>query len=69
MARNEESCITCRWKDHHCDKLQTLLGAECPEYEKKPNKNQFTCFKCPDNKTCDCAWDEYNLKGDCLAIK
>jgi len=29
----------------------------------------ITCVKCPDNKTCEFAYDAYNTNGDCLAEK
>lgn len=30
---------------------------------------EYTCFNCKDNMTCEFSYDEYNTKGDCLAIK
>ena len=30
---------------------------------------EYTCFLCEDCKICAYAFDEYNKKGDCLAIK
>ena len=32
-------------------------------------KEDTTCFKCPDNGTCEYAWDPYNTHGDCLMDK
>ena len=29
----------------------------------------FSCLDCPENKTCQYAWDAYNTGGDCLASK
>lgn len=29
----------------------------------------FSCLECPQNKTCQYAWDAYNTGGDCLAEK
>jgi hypothetical protein len=28
-----------------------------------------TCVGCPENKTCEWAWDPYNMDGDCLGAK
>lgn len=33
------------------------------------DKEDTTCFYCPDNATCPCAWDIYNTDGDCLMDK
>ena len=64
-----EGCDLCRYTNYKCDPVKRLLGWECEDYQKMPNKNQFTCFKCKDNKICAFAYDLYNLNGDCLAIK
>lgn len=69
LSKRTEGCASCKWIKYNCDALKKLLGWECPDYEKMPNKNLFTCFKCKDNKTCPFAWDYYNLNGDCLASK
>ena len=69
LSKRTEGCSSCKWTDVACDKVKRLQGSECPDYEKRPNKNMFTCFKCKDNTTCEFAWDLYNLNGDCLAIK
>lgn len=69
-GKQTESCVTCKWEAHNCDPvIKKLQGLDCPSYEKVPNKNLFTCFKCKDNETCSFSFDYYNLKGDCLAIK
>ena len=64
-----EGCASCRYTKYKCNAVKRLLGWECPDYQKMPNKNLFTCFKCKDNKICAFAWDLYNLNGDCLATK
>ena len=30
------------------------------------SKEMTTCYNCPENKTCEYAWDPYNTNGDCL---
>jgi len=37
--------------------------------ERELNKAEYTCYYCDDNLSCDCAFDNYNTDGDCLAIK
>ena len=32
-------------------------------------EKEFTCFECPEEKTCPFAWDLYCINGDCLAEK
>ena len=70
LSKVKEGCKNCRWQNYPCDPIiKKLQGLDCPDYERTPNKNLYTCFKCTDNKTCEFAYDGYNLKGDCLAIK
>jgi hypothetical protein len=40
-----------------------------PERDCSVEKEWTTCFRCPDNATCQWAWDPYNTDGDCLASK
>ena len=35
--------------------------------EKYPNKEEFTCYTCPETVICKFAFDLYNLKGECTA--
>jgi hypothetical protein len=69
LSKQTEGCESCRWDKRICIAGNRLLGSECPEYQKKPNKNRYTCFTCSDKKECKYAYDEYNHNGDCLASK
>lgn len=33
------------------------------------DEKEYTCHECADNKTCDYAWDLYNINGECIAEK
>lgn len=34
-----------------------------------PKREELTCYRCSNNKTCEFAWDHYNTNGDCLWLK
>lgn len=38
-------------------------------YELDDTDLDFTCDKCVDRNICSCAYDLYNLQGDCLMAK
>ena len=37
--------------------------------EMSKGPNLYTCTGCKDKKKCEYAFDQYNINGDCLAIK
>lgn len=40
------------------------------KYELKyGDEKEYTCCECGANKTCDYAWDLYNINGECIATK
>jgi hypothetical protein len=59
-------CIDC-----HFEELSLVTGVPISQYEKNLNafREKFTCYECPDNATCEFAWDAYNTDGDCLHMK
>ena len=38
-------------------------------YSNKILRDGMTCDTCPDNDTCEFAFDAYNTDGDCIAVK
>ena len=49
------------------------MNDEIPIFEvfhtEKVPPEKFTCYNCKNKEVCPCAWDWYNLNGDCLMEK
>ncbi len=51
------------------NRFQDAIDVLEPKEEKpKYHKEQFTCYKCQENKTCSHAWDVLNLKPNCTMM-
>lgn len=56
------------WENNVRIEIDSYSCSECNKTGVR-NDSIFTCNKCIDKDICDCAWDAYNINGDCLASK
>jgi len=72
---NQEKYLSL-WREYYLNEVVPTFKqklekvAEAPKVT-RPDKPEgyYTCDKCSDTEICEYAFDEYNSKGDCLAVK